>query len=242
MYRIAICDDETEELDKTEQILLAYQKKYPDTDLVTDRFANAKELLEEIRENGYAPDLLLMDIYMPGKPGIDAARELRGMGNGSRIVFLTASKEHALDAFGVDAVQYLVKPVSEELLFPLLDRRLGEAAEERRKYLLLRIDGRIQRVPLNDIAYCEAQRKTQCLFLADGTQHWLHTTMAELYKMLVPWREFVRVGVAYIVNLEYIESLNAQEICLNDGKRIYLPRGAYKTLKEQYFRYYCEPE
>jgi hypothetical protein len=58
--------------------------------------------------------------------------------------------------------------------------------------------------------------------------------------MLSRYQEFARVGVAYIVNLEYVDSLNAQDICLNTGKKIHLPRGAYKVLKEQYFKFYCE--
>ena len=185
------------------------------------------------------PDLLLLDIYMPDKMGIEAARELRDMGNKSRIVFLTTSKEHALEAYGVNAVQYLVKPVSEPMLFSLLDRLLEEIERERKKYLVLRVKGRAQRVAVDDIVYCEAQGKTQCLHLADDTQCMLRVTMAEIYGLLSGYPEFVRVGIAYIVNLGYIDSLNAQDISLNSGLKIHLPRGAYKALKEQYFQYYC---
>lgn len=60
--------------------------------------------------------------------------------------------------------------------------------------------------------------------------------------MLAPYREFVRVGAAYIVNLGYIDSLNARELSLNTGRKIYLPRGTYQSLKKQYLQYYCEEE
>ena len=119
----------------------------------------------------------------------------------------------------MDAAQYLVKPVAAERLYQLMDRFLEEAEEERRRYLLLRIEGRIQRVPVNDIVYCEAQGKTQCLHLSDGVQHLLRMTMAEICGMLSPWREFVRVGAAYIMNLDYIDNLNAQEMKLPGTKR-----------------------
>lgn len=240
MYQIAICDDETEELDKTEQMLIGYGKKYPETKFMIQRFESADELLDMISSNNYIPELVLMDIYMPGKIGIEAAGELQEMGNRARIIFLTTSKEHALAAFGVKASQYLVKPVSEKILFPVLDSLLEEIEEERKRYLLLRIEGRIQRIAVNEIEYCEAQGKTQYLHLADGRKYLLRITMAKIYEKLSRYREFVRVGIAYIVNLEHIDSLNAQDICFGTGKKIYLPRGAYKTLKEQYFRYYCE--
>ncbi len=240
MYLIALCDDETAELNKTEQMLCVYEKEHPDADIIIKRFDNANELLFKVKEQDFQPDLILMDIYMPEKMGIEAAKELRDMGNTGRIVFLTTSREHALEAFGVDAAQYLVKPISKSMLFPILDRCLGSIEEERRKYLLLRTDGRIRRIMIGSIIYCEAQGKTQFLYLADGTQCLLRMTMAEIYEMISQYREFVRVGIAYVVNLEHIDSLNAQELHMDNGKRIYLPRGSYQPLRESYFKYYCE--
>ncbi len=239
MYLIALCDDEAYAIQKTEDMLRNYQRKHKWLDFAIERFGNADMLLYKVKEGNYMPDLILMDIYMPDKLGIEVAGELRSIGNESKIIFLTASREHALDAFGVGAVQYLVKPVHEEDLSRALDMLLKDITEERNKYILLKTDGRIQRVYVNNIVYCEAQRKTQYLYLEDGTKYTLHLTMAEIYGMLSCYQEFVRTGAAYIVNLEYIDSLNAQNISLVTGKKIYLPRGAYKGLKEQYFRYYC---
>lgn len=239
VYLIALCDDEAEELDKTEQMLGSYKERNPEVDFKIERFESADGLLDMVREKNYIPDLVLMDIYMPQKMGIEAAKELRSMGYGSRIVFLTTSKEHALEAFGVDAVQYLVKPITERVLFAALDKIFGSMAKECRKYLILRIDGKLQRVSLNEIVYCEAQRKMQCMYLADGTEYLLRMTMAELFGMLSMHEEFVRVGISYILNLEHIDNLSSQEICLSTGRKVYVPRGAYKSLKEEYFRYYC---
>lgn len=240
MYLIALCDDEKAELKKTEQMLGNYKKKHPKMDFMVECFENVEELLYMARAKNYMPDLIIMDIYMPEKMGIDAAKELRDMGNDGRIIFLTTSREHALEAFGVDASQYLVKPVTEKMLFPILDKLLREVDKERRKYLLLRIEGRIQRVAVSDIIYCEAQGKIQCLHFADGTQFLLRMTMAEIYEKLSRYEEFVRVGVAYIMNLEHISSLNARELNMDNGQKIYLPRGSYQSLRERYFDYYCE--
>lgn len=65
-------------------------------------------------------------------------------------------------------------------------------------------------------------------------------SMLEIYGLLSEWQRFVRVGASYIVNLDYVNSLNAREICLDNGENIFLPRGAYHSLREQYFHYYCE--
>lgn len=240
MYAIALCDDEAVELDKTERLIQSYGNDHPGIDFKIERFDNADELLYMISEKNYMPDLIIMDIYMPDKLGIEAARELRDEGNRSRIVFLTTSREHALDAFGVEAAQYLLKPVSRENLYPMLDRFLEETEEERSRYLLLRIDGRIRRVPVNDIVFCEAQGKTQYLHCVNGSQCVLHMTMGEVSQMLETYDEFVRIGVAYVVNMEHLESISRQELILDNGKKIYPPRGAYQALRERYFGYYCE--
>lgn len=89
------------------------------------------------------------------------------MGDKGRVIFLTTSQEHALEAFRVEAAQYLVKPVSEAEFFPLLDKQLEILSEERQKYVPLQADNRILRVMVNSIVYCESQRKRQYLHFAD---------------------------------------------------------------------------
>lgn len=251
MYLIALCDDEAEELEKTEKLLSDYEKIYPGLEFMTRCFENADELLCLVREKKYIPDLIFMDIYMPDKKsntyslgnayplGMEAARELRHMNYKGKIVFLTTSKEYALEAFDVEALQYIVKPVLKEKLFSILNSLLKDIEEERKKYILLRIEGKLVRVSLNDIIYCEAQGKKQCIYLTDGTQYTLRMTMTELYAQLSQCQEFAKIGAGFIVNLGYIGTLNAKEICMDNGRKIYLPRGTYKGLREQYFNYYC---
>ncbi len=162
MYLIALCDDETAELDKTEKLLSDYEKKHPGTEFMTRRFENADELLWLVREKKYMPNLIFMDIYLPDNGhnsyplGMEAAKELRNMNYKGKIVFLTTSREHALEAFDVDALQYMVKPVSEEKMFSVLNGLLKDIEEERKKYILLRIEA------------CESGIKRYCMLRSTG--------------------------------------------------------------------------
>lgn len=239
MYQIALCDDEVEQLHKTEQIFEEYRNSHSRENFQVESFESAEMLLDLIRKGEFLPDLIMMDIYMPDRLGIEAARELRRMGNQCRIVFVTASKDYALDAYEVEATQYLVKPLSEKKLFSLLDRFLEEIEEERRRYILLRIEGMVQRIAVDDIVYCEAQGKIQYVHFANGTQCMLRTTMAKIVEMLSPYPEFMRVGIAYLVNMEHIECISKMEIQMDSGKKIYPPRGSYQTVRDKYFAYYC---
>ena len=246
IYLTALCDDEPAELNKAEKILNDYEQEHPEVDFIIERFESADELLYRIEDKKYAPDLIFMDIYMPGPGGVsdslgmEAAKKLRDMKSRAKLVFLTTSREFALEAFDVEAFQYLLKPISQERLFSALDRFLESEEEERKRYILLKREGRFVKVAVNDIIYCEAQGKTQCLHYVDGGECRQRMTLMELYELLSSYQEFVKIGAAFIVNLEYVDSLSAQDICLTDGRKIYLPRGAYKGLREQYFNYFCK--
>ena len=242
MHRIAICDDEMEELEKTKWLLFHYGEEHPEYEFTIKCFDSAGQLLSAVKEEEYVPDLLLLDIYLPGRLGTEVAKELRDLGKESRIIFLTTSMDHALDAFRVDALQYLVKPVTEAELFAALDKFLWDVEDKRKKCLLLRIDGMTHRIEVDTIVFLEAQGKNQSMYLSDGTQLVLHMTMTGLFQLLARYRKFVRVGAAYIVNLEFISSLNSHNICLDTGRNIFLPRGAFQPLKKQYFDYYCEDQ
>lgn len=240
MYTVALCDDESVQLCKLKDMLEAYQQQRPDCELEIECFRSAEALLCRAREQDYEPDLLLLDIYLKEEFGIKAAGELRDMGNKSQIVFITTSEEHALEAYRVQAAQYLVKPVEEEDLFQVLDCLLEESRKERRRYLVLRTEGRISRVAVDGIAFCEAQGKTQKMHMTDGEELRLHMTMTDIFGMLSKYPEFVKVGASYIVNLEHVVSLNGRELVMEPEAGIHLPRGSYQPLRERYFNYYCE--
>ena len=161
--------------------------------------------------------------------GNDAGRARRFDGNGFCPV-----------TFHVEASGCLVKPVSKDKLCSKLDGLLEEAEMERRRCILLKSTERIIKVPLNNVIYCEAQRKQQCIYLTDGKELIQNLTLEKIYNMCSVCPEFVRVGRSYFVNLEHVDSLNEQEVNLDNGQKIYLPRGAYRCLQEQYFDYYCE--
>lgn len=237
MYHIALCDDEQAEVIKTRGMLNHYKKARMESDFDIGIFESAEQLLLKI-QGGYAPDLILMDIYMKGKTGIEAVKELREAGNKSRVIFLTTSTEHAVDAFRVEAVQYLVKPVSEEELFPLLDKQFESLKEERQKYVVLQVENRTLRVMVRDIVFCESSGKRQFLHLADNTQLCIHMSMAGLEELFLPYEEIIRIGKSYIINMDHVEGLDSQAVQMDGGLKLYLPRGGYQSLKKQYITYY----
>lgn len=238
MYQIALCDDETAELHTIEQMLRSYPGYSIKDTLSVRQFESADELLLAIGQESYVPDLIFLDIYMPALSGLEAARKLGEMELPCLIIFLTSSKDHALEAYELDVFHYLVKPVARKSLFASLDRAFAEIKKDPARYLLFQTEDRIHRIATDDIVCCEAQRKRQCVYLKNGEQLILHMSMIRLYEMLAVHQEFMKVGISYIVNLKHIERLGTQTLQLDNGKEICLTRGSYKPLSDRYFNHY----
>ena len=155
MYIIAVCDDEEKELDRIEAFLIRYRDVKQTLVYQVERFASAEELLERVREEDYVPDLLLLDIFMSGMSGIEAAKEMRRLGHDMPIIFLTTSTDFALDAYRVDAIQYLVKPLNQERFFRALDSAIGQSYKIKESQIAIKVAGGIRQIQPNDIVYCE---------------------------------------------------------------------------------------
>lgn len=123
-----------------------------------------------------ACDLVLLDIQMPGLSGLQLAGALRQRADAPAVVFVTAHAEHALQAFELEAVDYLTKPVRRERLQAALQRvaRLkapaagaGPATEEGPPVIVVTDRGRVQRVPVADVLYLKAELKYVTLRTAE---------------------------------------------------------------------------
>lgn len=244
MYQIALCDDETTELHTLEQMLRSYRGHSIKDTLSVRSFESANALFFAIEQETYAPDLIFLDIYMPELSGLEAAEKLSGMELPCLIIFLTSStsNDHALEAYNLNVFHYLVKPVSRESLFASLDRALAHFEKNATRYLLFQTESQIHRVNADDIIYCEAQRKRQCVYLKNEEQLILHTSMTRLGEMLAARQEFMKMGISYIINLKHIDRLGTETLQFDNGKEIYLPRGSYKPLSDRYFNHYFEME
>lgn len=135
---------------------------------------DGEEALQQVAQ--LAPDVVLMDIRMPGMDGLDAAAQLRERGPAApRIVFVTAYGEHALQAFDLQAADYLLKPVRRERLAEALDRAAREQAAQRLQpsvqtpaHVLCRRRGDLHLIQLQRSRYFEAEQKYVTAVHDDG--------------------------------------------------------------------------
>lgn len=146
------------------------------------------------------PDVVLLDIRMPGMDGVATAHTLATLPAPPAIIFTTAYAEFAVDAFDAGAAHYLLKPVSAERLAQAL-ARAGPASV---RGLLLTRGGQTQRVPLPDVLFLQADSK----YLTVHTRHgeWLlEDSLARLEKFHAPY--LLRIHRALLVNVQHLTAL-----------------------------------
>lgn len=132
--------------------------------VVGDEAANAAQAVALLQHERF--DVALLDIHMPGADGMTLARALQTLPNPPAVVFVTAHAEHALQAFELEAVDYLTKPVRLERLQQALQKAArkvkseqGLLADAEKKSLIIQDRGRTERVPLDEVLYLKAELK-----------------------------------------------------------------------------------
>ena len=162
---IAICDDEilfTRELSS----LLTHWAEKNDFSLTLYPYSNGDDLLTALRT--IPVDLIFLDIIMPLLNGIDTAREIRSMGLTVPVIFLTSSREFALDSYDVKAFHYLLKPINTLKLFSVMDDFFKTYNVPAETFVAHTADGFCS-ITLNDVDYLEAQNKQVLVCLSNGT-------------------------------------------------------------------------
>ena len=165
MMRVFIADDETPARERLKELLGDIAAEVPTT--VAGEAQNGFELLDRLPQTG--TQVLLLDIQMPGMGGLEVARHLALLPEAPAVIFVTAHDRHAVDAFELNALDYLLKPVRAARLAAALKKasaagpppreQLARAAAQAREYLSVTERHRIVLVPVRDIVYLRAEMK-----------------------------------------------------------------------------------
>ena len=236
VLKIAVCDDEQIYLDKTRVMLERYAAEHY-VEITAEAISNPSALLDRI-EAGERHDIYLLDIYMPGVSGMSVATDLRSKGVRCPIIFLTSSTEHAVEAFGVDATHYLLKPYTRQNFFAAMDKAMQSISAHAEESIVLKIGGEYRNVPVDRIMYCEAAGNYQRLWIKDGSELLVRMTASELYDLLHGFGCFHRCGRAYILNLNHVTKVTASSAVLKTGAELPLPRGTVIPLRNAFFNHF----
>lgn len=189
------------------------------------------------------PDILLLDIRMAEKDGMDTARELRRMGSQCILIFVTALADHVFEAFDVGAFHYLVKPFSDEKFHEILKKaeqqylqsRCQNASEAKApaRSLLITTGGKHVAVNVDDIVYAEVFNRKIMIHTMDGDIEY-YGKMKDLEAQVGDG--FYRSHRAYLVNYAYVRKYDANSIDLEKGQAL-MAKQNYQGFVKGYLRY-----
>ncbi len=228
--RIALCDDQPAHL-----LLLQDQCRRwgisRSVPVQVQTFETAEAFLFAY-ETDKAFDVLLLDIQMPGLSGMDLAHRLRAAGDSLTLALITAIPDYALEGYTVDALAYLLKPVSNEALYALLDKAYKRSPAP---FVLVDHDGVTERVLLSSILYLESQGHDTYIVCEGRTLISPHG-LSHYTQQLGP--NFHRIHRCYLLNLAHATSIHRKEVLLDNETFLPVARGRFEPLSQAYINYY----
>ena len=235
MIKIAFCDDEMEVLHQMNELLDRYRVERNE-DITYAAFQSPFELLTEI-EKGIRPDILFLDVVMPGQNGMDVAKEIRQYDTNVKIIFLTSSPEFAVESYTVGAYFYQLKPIWEESFFRLMDSVLSECEKKKKNSLILRSKDGITRIDLQQLEYCEVLGRKLLFHLENGAVLEGAGSLDDLAGQLMQYCNFFRPHRSFLVNMEYIQNISSRSIKMVNDAVIPIPHGKCSEIKNTYMEY-----
>lgn len=241
MLRIAVCDDEAQQLKRMTALLETYFQAHSGLDGQVETFQSGDALLARM-EHSRGFDLYILDILMPELSGIETGRRLRARGDGGEIIYLTSSNDFAADSYDVHAFFYLLKPVDAKKLFRVMDGVLEMLSRKRRSAILVSTADGPRRILLERIRYVERVGRRIRYHCTDGVvdTQTIRLSFRETIAPLLEDRSFYLCGASFVLNFRHVAGVNGQNAILDDGEIVTLPRTAATDFKLAWGNFWLE--
>lgn len=228
MLNIGLCDDEPKALESLRILVADYcgQRRIP---FDIHCFRSGEELLDTVKK-GQAFDLLFLDIYMGDSDGIAVARGIREYDKACSIIFATNSRSHAINGYGVRALQYLLKPLVAEEVVSALDQAIEALPEKTKQFVQVKNRQGMYRILLSDIVFAESSAKVVTIHtLKDGNVSFYDRL--DNFNLQCGDERFLRCHKSFLVNLDFVYAFADNTFILKTGEEIRISISASEAKK-----------
>ena len=214
-------------------LLESYAQKIPFLN-VLGVYNSASDAIRTIRENNI--HLLFLDIQMPEISGLEFARIID---KDTRIVFTTAFSQYAIDGYKVNALDYLLKPISFEKFLETADKALEwfESQTKQKsmvqdRFIFLKSEYKLQKINFDDILYVEGLKDYVKIYLKDSSKNVMSLMNMKKIEEYLPKPEFMRIHRSYIVHVKEVETIDRFRMVIGNQ---YLPiSDSYKDIVQKF--------
>lgn len=239
--RIVVCDDSIEELQNTSLYINEYcNKNNIALDLLS--FAEPRDLINYLSfdEGEHKIDAYFLDIVMPIN-GIEVAKKIRDFDRDGIIIFVTTSREFAIEAFDVKAYDYILKPFEKDVFYRKLDDLTNKLnVQLKNTFSFKTSDLNFVSIEINNISYIESIDRRMVFHLINGELVY-SPILKNKFINSIPFDfelyNFINCHVSYIVNMNQIKELNGNSFILKDDSEVPISNRYFATVKKQYINY-----
>lgn len=199
------------------------------------------------------PDVIFLDIKMPGKSGLELVEELAKNGVEYNVIFTTAYNHYAIQAFRLSAIDYLLKPIQENELLEAIEKvakeknlnqdskkfnnLLNNLQQKNNGTITIPVNYGYEYIAINDIEFIEAERAYAAIHLTDGTKKIVSKPMGYFEEILQNLGNFIKTHRSYLVNISHIAAFRKKAeigvITFKSGKTAEVSRNSRKAFIEK---------
>lgn len=221
MLSIAVCDDEIIEccnMANTIKQMLG-EMRVP---CIVRQFYSGKEMLQ-------APDsfdIIFLDIIMHDLNGMETAETIRKRAFDKILIFMSSSREYVFDAYDVEAFQYLLKPIDNKKLKTVLQKAVEKTVNHSREFIIISKERQKKKLFLDDIYYFEIKGRMIDVHGPEGT--FSYYGQIGMLENSLQDKGFLRCHKSYLINLNYVDAYNRQEVLLENGEKVAIAKRRYE--------------
>ncbi len=237
MINIAICDDTKEDV----EIISTYISKKVTTSNIAFKiniFSDGEDYIDNVNSCRETYDIVFLDIYMKFSNGIEIARKIREFDKECKIIFITSSKEHAIDSYDVRALHYILKPIDEEKLGLAIEMAI-EGLNKENKQIVIKNKKGSYRIILKDILYAESNARVVNTYLKSGEVISFYSKLKDFIESIHDDR-FLKCHKSFVVNMDYILKIESNFIYMSGNIKIPISTSNIAAIKEKYLKYLLE--
>lgn len=229
---IAICDDNSADAEKIRFSLMDITQ-----DLEMKCFSTGTELIESVKSgNNYS--VLFQDVYLENESGIEVAKSVKELSPDTQVIFVTSSLDHAIDAFKVQATDYLVKPCSEADIVKAFARVSVKMNTKYSVPVVINTGKEIHVFHTEKVIKIESDRHYTVICCSNNRTERLlinFSYVAELFG-----NKFIEIRRGLLVNPRFIEKISGVNVILADGSSYILPKAKKDAVTAKYIEYITE--
>ena len=233
MIHVAIVDDEETERDRLSSLLLKYSEE-KDIPFELTGYRNGILFLTDYPSHHF--DLVFLDVDMPTMDGLATAKSLREMDSSVVLVFVTTLARYAIRGDAVDALDYLLKPLSYPAFSLKINKAIGLCLRNSRNRITVKTRNSMAVFPASSIIYVESEGH-KITYHTEKGDFPSYGTMKEV-EALLPGDSFFRLNSSYIVNLGFVSGCNGSSALLAQGGSVEISRARKKEFLEALQNYH----